>query len=202
MITQQINWLSRARKAAGAKGPAQADLLEDLNQMVVVANLDTSDYDFLGNVRRTVMRFNVVGVAGQLTTVQAMNPPGSGLLVFVDKLEVFASANQNLNEILITADQVGLPLNTEIHFEDFRSVPNNPGISPVITRAGTQAAAIPPALTTFFVSPTQSLIALRNWVLAPGTGLVLQGGGVNIGLTGQLYYRERPAESGELAAGS
>jgi hypothetical protein len=42
---------------------------------------------------------------------------------------------------------------------------------------------------------------IRSYVLAPGNGLVIAGGVVNNLMRGSMWFKERPAESGELAFG-
>jgi len=200
MIVQQANWLTRSRKAAGAKGPAQAELSDDFSAQVQVADLTLPEYDFLGGVKDLVLFFNQGPVAAQFTTVSLFNPASSGVLAIVDRLSCFGSAVVPVSEGFTQVD-LGIALSGNLHSADFRTTPNNPALSPIVVRTGTQVAALAPQITQLEVLGT-TLEFSRSWILAPGTGYWVQANTLNIGLSGAIFFRERSAESGELGLGT
>jgi hypothetical protein len=208
MRIQQVNWLNRGRKAAGAKGPAQADLLEDLGQNVQVADLDRFDFDFLGGVKDMVMPFSAGAVAAQFTQISIFNPAGSGVLGFLDFMELFANTVTMLcTEGIISADPgAGLGAQfTPYHFDQRfgATVPAVGDISSFICRQGTLAAPVTGNIVGRVLTVFNVLSAYpRRIVLAPGTGYTIIGNVVNQAFTGNIWWRERVAESGELGLGS
>lgn len=194
MIIQQINWLTRARKAAGAKGPAQADLLEDINQMVLVANLDNPLDDFLGGVKQFASGFSQAAVAAQLSHASLFNPLNSGILVFLHHISVSCSPSGSLQTRLNAVDPVGFgavaPVATDQRWGS--TIPAG-----AITRFGAQAGAIGTAWETF-VGQAAGSDQWEKWlVIPPGTGVVLSTVAVNTALNGTWWWKERPPESGE-----
>lgn len=203
MQVQQGNWITRARKAAGGKGPAQVDLLDDVNQMVQVDDLSTWKFDALGGVKQMVMPFSGGAVAAQISSCSIFNPPGSGLLGFVDYVELYANTASLLcTEIITTADPTTLSTVFTPYHADQRfgtAILSVGDISSFICRVGTLATQVPGNVTgrVLALLNAQSQYP-RRFVLPPGSGYAISGNVVNTAFTGNIYWSERPAESGEL----
>lgn len=207
MKTQEGNWITRARKAAGAKGPAQAEVLEDIGQNLQVADLDKFEYDWCGAVRHLKVSAPAGPVAAALSRVTIFNPAGSSVLAFIDQIEIVSGGAGNLQVDggFIYADTADAVLGVLPH--DTRWFLTTPppvgGLSTVIVRAGTNAAD--PITTRTDRYAVQSLanasVFARRIVLAPGTGYALVHQTVNTALRVDLYVKERIAASGELSQG-
>ena len=204
MLIQQSNWITRARKAAGAKGPAQTDLLEDVNQMVQVADLDTYEFDFLGGVKRCVASANVPAVAAQPSYITIQNPPGSGFLAFLYKIEITLAAALTCTEEVTSAQTTVLPQIVAFQ-EDFRFgiVAAGP-FATCIVQAGAPAAifAATQVLTRLVNVAATPQEYTRRWVLPPGSQWLLRTPVNNTITSVNIFWKERPAESGELGLGT
>lgn len=207
MKTQEGNWINRARKSAGAKGPAQAELLEDIGQNIQVVDLDRFEYDWCGAVRHLKLSAPAGPVAGQLSRVTVFNPAGSSNLAMIDQIEIVCGGAGNLQVdggffYADTADAiVGLQPHDSRWF--ITVPPPVGGLSTVIARAGTNAVdPIQTRLDRFAVQAlTNAAVFARRIVLAPGTGYAFVHQTVNTALRIDLYVKERIAASGELVAG-
>lgn len=202
MLIQASNWIARARRAAGAKGPAQTDLLEDVNQMVQVADLDTPEFDFLGGVKRICATANVPAVAAQNSCVSLFNPAGTGMLAYLYAIELVTSTAVTCTEEVGNIVS-GLPAVIPF-WEDFRyGTVATGGQSSLQVQAGTTAAF--PATTIVARDVTlaaTTLFLARRWILPPFSLWVLKTP-LNVTITSiNLFWKERPAESGELGLGS
>lgn len=196
MIINQTNWLDRARKAGGTKGPAQADLLEDVNQMVQVADLDSWQYDFLGSVKQFASGFSQAAVAGQLSHASLFNPLNSGVLVFVHHIVLTVVPAGFVQTRLNFVDPAGFGAQAALA-TDQRWGSTLP--SAAVVRFGAQVGAIGVAWETFFAQATAADQWERWLVLPPGVGVVLSTVGANASLSGTWWWKERAAESGEQA---
>jgi len=204
MEIQQANWITRARKAAGAKGPAQVSLLEDVNQMTIVANLDTPEFDWLGGVLDFVATAVVAPVAAQFTQFSLFNPAGSGMLAYLTKVELRAGAPSDVQDSRLDAD-TALAVINNIQPTDFRTPRLTTTQSILIGRAAA-AAALPAGIVplTTFTPPSAGGTGIfdRSYIIPPGRGYFVSINTVNVGANLNFFWKERPAESGELGLGT
>lgn len=204
MQIQQVNWLTRARKAAGGKGPAQADLGEDLMQVLQVADISDWQYDSLGLVKNFVLSANVPAVAAQVSAIQMVNPTGSNTLAFIDTVELLTVAALTLT-MQLNFDSAALALAANLPcIQDTRLVRAFPtgGLAVVQCTAGTSAASLGGSLASRFMTVAATPITYpRRVVLAPGFALTIETP-VNQTLTANLLWKERSAESGEVPLGT
>jgi len=201
VIIQQSNWLTRARKAAGGKGPAQAELGDDLVATVQVADLDQPEYDSLGGVRQFSFGFSQVGVAANLSFGSIFNPVGSGILAIIHRIAYSAGAVGVIQESRLSADTGGGQVS--VRPTDFRYSPNDGPSS--ICRIGVQGAVPgdPVGSTISVVGNIENQPEWPRWyVCPPGTGLVIFLTTVNVAIRGVIWFKERAAEGGELQLGT
>lgn len=206
MIIQQTNWLTRARKAAGAKGPAQAELGEDLQQVAQVVDLDTPEFDFLGGELNFAVNFNITGVAAQQSQVSIFNPLATGRLLVVRRISYSVSVAGQVGEFATLSDNAAtgtamIPIDGRVT----GALPPAPFVFPLSvaqTRAGALAALVTNAQWTTLQAQTTVQDEFPRWyMLPPGTGFVLATLQQNNALRGWIWYSERNLESGELGAG-
>lgn len=211
MKTQEGNWVTRARKAAGAKGPAQAEVLEDIGQNIQVADLDRFEFDWCGGVRHGKLTASVAAVAAQLTQVSVFNPVGSGTIALIDQVEIAAGPPAGTFEVtggfFYGADLANAVVGVVPHDSRWFNntfPPSVTGLMTCVFRAGTNAAS---AITTrtdrYMVTSIAAgngpaTVAARRIVLAPGVGYVFQHSQSNTALQVDVYVKERVAASGEL----
>lgn len=207
MRIQQVNWLNRGRKAAGGKGPAQAELLEDIAPQVQLADLDRYDFDFLGGVKQMVAPFSQGAVAAQAGQFTIFNPATSGIILFIDGFELTAgTATAFWTEATISADPAGLGAQfTPYHFDQRfgNLVPAVGDISSCILRQGTLAAPVITNIISRCIAILNDVrFYARRVVIPPGVGWTLTANVVNQAATLNVFWRERVAESGELGLGT
>src|SRR5690242_2815096 len=104
MLIQTQLLIDKQRRLAGAKGPAQVDLNEDLQPGIQVADLEAYQYDWLGRVQRRQATVVIAAVAAQFSQVVIFNPNGSGTLCLIDRSSFNAGGASGM--------QVGLELAT------------------------------------------------------------------------------------------
>jgi hypothetical protein len=210
MKTQEANWVTRSRKAAGAKGPAQADVLEDIAQNLQVADLDRFEYDWCGGTRHPKLTVSVGAIAAQLAQITIFNPAGSGTIALIDQIEVAAGPPAGVFEVaggFIYADSAFALVGTVPHDSRwFNNVfpPPVTGLTTCIFRGGNAAAsAISTRTDRFMVQAVAAgnglaSVFARRIVLAPGVGYALVHSQSNTALQADVYVKERVAASGEL----
>lgn len=204
MRIQQSNWITRARKGAGAKGPAQVELLEDIQQVVQVGDLTLPEYDQPGGVKRMVVSANIVPGAGQVALLSIENPIGSSIMGMIYRVEFMTLVNTTLTEALGTVSS-GLAQQTPFH-QDTRwglGLISVGDISNMICRVGTPAGIPANQLISRMSSAANvPVIYNREVVLAPNSIYhITTFGQVTIQAI-NVYWTERPAESGELGLGT
>lgn len=204
MIVQQGNWITRARKAAGAKGPAQVDLLDDINQMVIVDDVSTWEFDALGGAKQMVAASATGPIAAQVNGLQIFNPIGSGIVALIYRVELMtSSASQVCEEATINVDAGGAfaPQFTPYHLDQRfgNTVPAVGDISSMIVRQSTVNAfpATVNLIARLFAVLGAITVLDRRVVIPPGVGYSLRTTVVNTSLTANVYWKERVLESGE-----
>jgi len=200
MIVQQANWLTRARRAAGAKGPSQVELSDDLSAIVIVANLDTPFSDWLGGVRDWSGTGQAAAVVAQFGFITLFNPLNSGIINEVYRIAFSQDVAANWLERVMDADSAGgqvaaVPTDTRIELFD-----NSTSIVRVGTSAVQPGAALAHVGSTPATGPDEE--RHRHYVLRPGRGLALVCNTVNTVCRGTFWFRERAPESGELGLGT
>lgn len=204
MLIQQTNWITRLRKAAGAKGDAQVELDPNISAFALVSNLDTPEFDFPGGVKQMIVTVSQGAVAAQSSIISLFNPAGSGVLGVLDVLELAhptAAAIVTISGGFIYVDTGGGLVGAAP--QDQRWGSQVTGIATLQVRAGTSAVnPITNLASRFNVLGAQTNFPFqRRIVLPPATGFALVSP-VNTAFTADLQWKERPAESGELGLGT
>lgn len=202
MKTQVERWIDRLRKAAGAKGSADADVDDGFTASIQVEDLSILDFGFLGRVRYATASTTVAAVAAQFGTFQIFNPLGSGLLCVVDLIWINQSAapvSVNIGHI-DTTSRIGGLANVNPVPRDMRWQPTLGAASSVVYEAGATATVIPNQVHgAWNDSSKNSLLVPQTFVLAPNNkGICIQNNTVNIATGFNILIHERVPDPAEL----
>lgn len=208
MQIQTALLIDKQRRLAGAKGPAQVELLEDLQPGVQIADLEAYQYDWLGRVQRRQAFVNIAAVAAQFSQVVIFNPSKSGTLLLIDRSTFNTGAAGGMTVgLVVAAGPYGTVIAQNALSADLRwctGLPVNattPGVGLVF--AGTNAADVSAITPVFpgiaFPAAFQSVDEEWGVVLIPGTGITFVLSTVNQALRGGVWWRERPFDPAEMA---
>ena len=193
---QQTRWDRLIRRVSGSIGPGSR-VSETLTELFPV--LDVEDLPpellFLAGTKLGFGGTTVSGVAAESAKVQLFNPADSGNIITITSALVRTDATQTIRFTNESSPRTAV--NTERH-RDTRA-----GILPATVgevRSSSEALLIPAIGVFVTLANVTFVLKDRNGlsVLAPGTGFVIGGQSLNVGLTVTYFWHERVAEASEL----
>lgn len=193
---QQTRWDRLIRRVSGSIGPGSrvSETISELFPMIDVERVPP-ELLFLAGIKLGFGGTTVSGVAAESAKVQLFNPADSGNIITITSALVRTDATQTVRFSNESSPRTAV--NTERH-RDTRA-----GILPATVgqvRSSSEAALIPAigvfvtlANVTFVLTDPNGLA-----VLGPGSGFVIGGQSLNVGLTVTYFWNERVAEESEL----
>jgi len=192
----QNRWDQLLRRVAGLIGPGSKvdNTIGDLFPMLDVENVP-GELLLLSGYRLGMAGGTFTPAAGERQQVQLFNPDRSGLLVVIEDLYVSGPATQSFNLVPTRTQFVSQPGSE--NERDTRLTASQ--ITAVLGELSSGAAASSDLVFRELGNTTFRLTS-RNGiaVLAPGTGLNIEGRGIDIALDVGFFFRERVAEQSEL----
>lgn len=184
-----------AKRLAMQTGSPTPSISPELGAGLILEN-DRSEYGYIKGELLAAGRSGASAVVGQFGYVGVTNPANSGILATVERINwQFGASHGFVKARALTL--AGAPVTSGVR--DTRWMPNVGTARPVcVVSAGTTAAAAPePVLDYLF--PTNYGERTTEYVLRPGTHLLVELEVANIVLpTVTFVWRERMAAPGEL----
>ncbi len=147
------------------------------------------DWAFLQGRILFARRVSSAAVAGRFSSVELVNPAGSGILVVT---ELIRSGTSSLDIAVDSGTALGVTATTQGLARDTRYPAGPVSVATVVT--GDLAAGVTQPQDRI----TSGVLANRPYILRPGTKLFLVGLAVNTAIEVVLYWMERRVLNGEL----
>jgi len=194
---QQTRYDQLVRRVGGVIGPGAkvAEVLPELFPVIDVERVP-GELLVLGATRICTGSENEGPTVGLLSRVQLFNPADSGFLVTISSMTFASTTGENIRWNIETAAIGGLSTNKA--FRDGRLTGTTRPVAEV--RSDATGAATVRSWQTQIASSRPITLTDENGVavLAPGTGLTVQGGTNNANLFVSFLWRERVALEAEL----
>lgn len=194
---QQNRYDRLIRRVAGIIGPG-SKVSEVITELFPMIDLENTPNELM-ILQGTLLGWggnNLLGSAGNRSTGQLFNPPGSGNLVTITHVIAVSNIDDTLRFQLTTQE---MPLAVSVEQQrDTRVAVGERTIAQVRQRLDPTGIGVTLGIPVLANTPLHIQDPKGVWVLGPGSGLLVGTGVNNTNLSFSFFWRERPAEPSEL----